>query len=126
MSDSEETIKSELIQKYRSRTEEERKADQQQYVSDLKFNATNPALKPDERQEYAEIFQRALEDIQVQNLYDAAKQSPFSEVRAGADPLIKTFMNDHAEMLHNAKRPHAIGQPADFSKWLLKKPFSNS
>ena len=111
-----------MAAKHRSRTEEERQSDRQAHIEKLTRQANDPTIDAKVRAQSTQTLKDIAEDVQIENLYKAVSENPDPEVAAGADPLIKMFMNERAEMLRQQQQPRTIGTPDQFFEWLYNKP----
>lgn len=122
MADDQQKIIADLVAKHLSRTEEERQQERQKSIEKLTLLASDPTVHPRTRARSAQRLIDIAEDVQVENLYKAVNESPNPDIAAGADPLIKMFMNERAEMLHQQQKLRTIGTPDQFFEWLSNKP----
>ena len=111
-----------IVHRYCTRTEDERQQERQTHIAKLTAKANDPTLDATTRADSAQLLINIAEDIQVENLYAAVSESPDPEITARADPLIKIFMNERAEMLQQQQQPRTIGTPDQFFEWLYNKP----
>ncbi|OJV19295.1 MAG: hypothetical protein BGO21_08545 [Dyadobacter sp. 50-39] len=107
---------------FRFQSEQERETFREQHLQMLLAKTDDLNLKPNVRLQYSQMLKDCLEDQQVEALYVAVESHPNPQISNGTDPLIKTFMNERAELLSQEKEPQSIGTPVDFFEWLFNKP----